>query len=288
MIELRRARSGDERAVGALWERVFGDGEELRTRFFQLCAPFDQTMVLTEDGVVRSFVCVPEMTLRFPNGRALKSGYMYALATDPGARGRGYGQAAMRYGEEFLKGQGADCAILVPAEPSLFRFFGGIDYAPAFSHVRRTFGRGELPAPVAGCAAPAEAEEYNALRRRWLEGRFYADCRDELVRFQKELSQAAGGDLYRLELPGGAGCAAAEPAEDGVLCRELLCAAADVPLALALIGAAVPGERFTVRLPVWMDPAGQRVRWGAVRWLYGHTSPWCPEGEDGYLGLAFD
>lgn len=288
MIELHRARPGEEGAAGALWERVFGDGDGLRARFFQLCAPFDHMMTLTEDGAVRSIVCVPEMTLRFPNGKTLKSGYMYALATDPGARGQGYGQAVMRYGEEFLKEQGADCAILVPAEPSLFRFFGGMGYAPAFSHVRRTYGRGELPARTEGRAVPAEAAEYNALRRRWLEGRFYAGCRDELVQFQKELSQDAGGDIYRLELPGGEGCAAAEPSEDGVLCRELLCAPEDVPLALALLGTRLPGERFTARLPVWTDPAGERMRWGAVRWLYEHPSPWFPGGEDGYLGLAFD
>ena len=47
-------------------------------------------------------------------------------------------------------------------------------------------------------------------------------------------------------------------------------------------------ERYVVRRPVWSGEPGERVLWGAVRWLYDHPSPWCPEGTDGYLGLAFD
>lgn len=287
MIELRRARAGEEQAAAALWSRVFGDGEAFLAEFYRLCLPFEELLVLVEDGVLRSILCAPEMTLRFPNGRSLKCGYMYALATDPQVRERGFGRQMMRYGEEYLKNRGADCAILVPAEPSLFRFFDSLGYVPAFSHLRREISAGQV-IPAEGGAAPAEPEEYNAIRRRWLAGRFYADCGDGLAAFQRFLSQGSGGGIYRLELPGGTGCAAVELDGDAAAVKELLCSPEDLSRALALIAGLHPAARYVLRLPPWWEGPGERVRWGAVRWLYGHPSPWCPEGESGYLGLAFD
>lgn len=137
MVELRKARAGEEKAIAALWGQVFGDDGAFLAEFYRLCVPYDQMLVLAEDSVVRSILCAPEMTMRLPNEKALKCGYMYALATDPEARNQGFGREMMRYGEAHLKNEGADCAILVPAEPSLFRFFDSLDYVPAFSHLRR-------------------------------------------------------------------------------------------------------------------------------------------------------
>lgn len=289
MIEMRRARPGEEMPTAELWNRVFGDGADFLSEFYRLCVPFDRMLVLVEDGVLRSILCAPEMDLRFPNGKSLKSGYMYALATDPEQRGQGYGKDMMRYGEVYLKGIGADCAILVPAEPSLFRFFDELNYVPAFSHIRRELAAEEVPAPAEGDGLyPAGPEEYNRLRRRWLEGHFYADCGDSMTEFEQYLARSCGGDIYRLELPGGPGCAAVEPGGETVEVKELLCAPGNEMRALALLAAQHPARRYVLRLPPWSDQPGERVTWGAVRWLYGHPSPWCPEGETGYLGLAFD
>lgn len=287
MVELRRAKAGEEGAVAALWGRVFGDGEAFLAEFYRQCVPFDQMLVLEEDGVVRSILCAPEMTMRFPNGKSLRCGYMYALATDPAARGQGFGRDMMRYGEVYLKGQGADCAILVPAEPSLFRFFDSLDYIPAFSHIRRERSAAQT-APAEGEAVPAEPEEYNALRRRWLDGRCYADCGGSLVAFQQFLARDTGGDIYRLDLPGGTGCAAVELDEGTAVVKELLCAEQDVDRALAQVAARHPADKYILRLPAWSKGPGERVLWGAVRWLYGRPSPWWPGGQDAYLGLAFD
>lgn len=287
MVELRRAAAGEEQAVSALWSRVFGDGEVFLTEFYRRCVPFERMLVLEEDGVLRTILCAPDMIMRFPNGKSLRCGYMYALATDPSVRGKGFGRDMMRYGEVYLKGRGADCAILVPAEPSLFRFFDSLGYLPAFSHLRREIP-GEQVSPTAEGIAPALPGEYNALRRRWLAGRCYADCDDDLVGFQQYLSRDTGGDIYQLDLPGGAGCAAVELDGDAAVVKELLCAPDDVDRALAQVASRHPADRYILRLPAWAQGPGERVLWGAVRWLYDRPSPWWPEGQDAYLGLGFD
>lgn len=289
MIELRKAKIGEEAEVSALWAKVFGDDGGFLEEFYRRCAPFDRVMVLREEGALRTILTAPLTEVRCPNGRVLKAGYMYALASEPAIRNRGFGRDMMRYGEVCLKGQGADCALLVPAEPSLFRFFDSLDYIPAFSHIRRELAAADCPRVQPGDSLrPAGAEEYNELRRGWLRGRLCMDCSDDMVEFQRWLARESGGDLYRLELPGGAGCAVVELYGDGPVIKELLCAAEDVDRAMALLCVRHPAERFVFRLPVWSGQDGERVLWGAVRWLYGHPSPWWPEGTDGYLGIALD
>lgn len=289
MIEMRRARPEEKRAVADLWGRVFGDDEAFLKEFYRLCVPYERLLVMVEDGVVHTILCAPEISLHCPNGKSLKAGYMYALATEPELRGRGFGKDMMRYGEVYLKGLGADCAILVPAEPSLFRFFDELGYVPAFSHIRQELLAEDVAAPGEGDRmSPAAPAGYNDIRRGWLEGRLYTDCCDELVEFQQMLSQAAGGDIWRLELPGGIGCAAVELVDGMPVVKELLCAPEDVDRGVALLAKQYPAERYVLRLPPWCGRLGERVTWGAIRWLYDHHSPWCPPGEDGYLGLSFD
>ena len=147
---------------------------------------------------------------------------------------------------------------------------------------------GEQVSPTAEGIAPARPGEYNALRRRWLEGRCWAGCGEGLTAFQQFLSRSTGGDIYRLDLPGGPGCAAVELDGEDAVVKELLCAPGDICQAVAQLAARHPARRYVLRLPPWTPGDGQRVLWGAVRWLYGRASPWWPEGEGAYLGLAFD
>ena len=289
MIELRTAKPEEREAVAALWGQVFGDEADFLAGFYEKCAPYDETMVLAEDGVIGAILTAPVVGVRFPDGRAEKAGYMYALAADPAVRGRGFGRELMRFGAECLKEQGADWAVLVPAEPGLFRFFDRLNYTPAFSHLRREVRAGECSPVSSGDAiASATGAEYNALRRRWLEGRLYVDCPDGMVEFQKNVARESGGDLHRLTLPGGDGCAVVEMGEEGPVIKELLCARRDTERATALLCAAYPAERWTFRLPPWCGGEGERVVWGAVRRLH-HRPPFrWPEETEGYLGIALD
>lgn len=289
MIELRKARPGEEAAVAKLWETVFGDDRAFLERFYRDCAPFDQVMVLVEDGALCTFMTAPLVTMRGPEGREIKAGYLYALATEPAVRSRGFGREMMEYSQTFLREQGAQCALLVPAEPSLFRYFNGLGYPTAFSHLRREYTAAQCPKPWEwDSIRPAGPEEYNALRRKWLEGRLFMDCGDGMIRFQEYLAQESGGGLCRLELPGGPGCAVVERYGDTAVVKELLCAPEDIDRAVGLLGRAYPAEGYVLRLPSWAGREGERVLWGSVGWLGEDPAPWWPDGTEGYLGIALD
>ena len=290
MIEMHRARPEEAPGAAALWRAVFGDGDALIRRYYDLCASYDRQLALTEGGEVRSILSVPEMALSFPNGRTLRAGYIYALATRPGDRGKGYAAGLLRYAEALLRDGGCDCAVTVPAQRSLFRFFGTQGYAPAFSYLRAELTPADLPDDLPGKDAltiPTPGQ-YAALRRALLAGRFYADLGEAGAAFQHYLSRESGAGMYLLTLPGGDGGAAAELEGDCLTVKELLGADAAIPAAAALLLRRHSARRCVLRLPPWSAFPGESVPFGAVRWLFGRPSPWCPPGAGGYLGCAFD
>ena len=289
MMELKTAGPGREQAVAELWAKVYGDDGGFLERFYADCVPFEDVTVAEEDGAVRTILTAPAVRVHLPEGREVPAGYMYALASEPTVRNRGLGRDMMRFGAKVWQEKGAACTLLVPAEPSLFRFFDSLGYVPAFSHLRREYTAADCPDPCEGdSVVPAGPEEYNALRRKWLEGRLYMDCPTGMIAFQQYLARESGGDLYRLELPGGTGCAVVEGYDGVPVIKELLCAPEDVDRALGQLKKTHPAERYVLRLPVWVGGAGERVLWGAVGFFEETPPAWWPEGTDGYLGIALD
>ena len=80
-----------------LWKLAFGDSDGYIDLFYKTAAGPEDVLVLLEDGVVYSILALPAVELALPDGDTASSAYVYALATDPAARGRGYGRMLLRY-----------------------------------------------------------------------------------------------------------------------------------------------------------------------------------------------
>ena len=122
MLELHQAHLEELIPAEALWSQVFGDDAAFQRDFYAL-TDLSGPLVLTEDGQVQAMLALPEVTLTFPDGWSVKGGYVYALATRPEARGRGYAGLLLRYACEILRKRQADCILTVPPHPPLFSFF---------------------------------------------------------------------------------------------------------------------------------------------------------------------
>ena len=285
MIQMKRASEADRETIRRLWAAEFGDGNDFIDGFCAWCT-LEQVFLLWDDGTPRTMIAAPLVDVTLPGGGSARAGYLYALTTDRAARGAGFGRMMLHYADFCLQNQGADCAVLVPAEASLFRFFGPVGFVPAFSLVRREVGAEELSAPPMGALRPVGPEEYRAIQEERLADAAHMVSPLGLLTQQKALCLGGGGDLYALDLPGGRGCACAEVRPDGTaLVRELL-APGDPLAALSVLHSVLDAPAYTLRLPA--GEAGEEWPFGAVKWYRPESARQWAGLEKGYLGLALD
>lgn len=280
--QIRWATAADLSQIHPLWEQVFGDPPEAQRAVLAAFGGPRRVLLLLEGGRLCSMTCLPTVALRDGWGQTERAAYLYALATHPDARGRGLAARLMARGEALLAAEGCGAVALVPAQPSLFAYYEGLGYQPAFFHCRWE-GRAEgLPAPLSRPIA-VSPEVYGRLRKATLGGTPRLDYPADLLLLQGLLSRLTGGGLYRLELPGGVGCAAVEGRGEEMWVKELLCAPGDGPQALAQLASLHSAPRWRVCSPDETGLGGRQLPFGVVRPLNGGVHP-----EPSYLGLAFD
>lgn len=292
MIDMRPSRPDEAEEQKRLWKQAFGDDPRYIDWFYQCCWHPENMLLLLEDGNLASMLALLPHGLTLPNGAEVTAYYVYALATDAAVRSKGYGRQLLHYVDDHLKALGADCVTVVPAEPSLFKFFGTVGFAPGFSTRKVELLRDESKEPQPGDQVfPATPEEYNAIRNRLLAGTPAVTYDTELVRYQEGMCRLSGGGLYRILAGGVEGCAAVEYAdEDSVLFKELLLPRQNIPQALAVFAQSLPGRRCHVRTPAcWEGLPGSYLQpFGMLKWYNSDKAALWQEGTKGYMGLGFD
>ena len=143
----------------ALWQEAFGDPDDYLELFFSTAFSPARSRCITKDGQTAAmlywFGCTVE-------GKPYA--YLFAVATAKSFRGQGLCRALMADTHRHLKELGYAGAILVPAEKSLFGFYGSMGYQN-FGGVSR-FSR--QPGEVAAALQPVDAETYYDLRQKLL------------------------------------------------------------------------------------------------------------------------
>lgn len=156
-IEIRTSRWQEVPALEAIWREAFPeDTPEQIGDFFALGFAPERSLALCREDRPRS-------VLYWFDGiwGGGSFAYLYAVATSRTERGRGYSSRLIEAACETLKTQGYDGALLVPAEPGLFRFYEKLGFAPCCP------GR-KLRISDAGALAPLTPREYEAFRRPFL------------------------------------------------------------------------------------------------------------------------
>lgn len=219
---VRAARAEDFKEIVECWARSFGDPRELVTEMIEHGGLMEHAVAaVTEGRVCGVSFCFD--SLRFG---ALRAGYRYAVCTLPEYRGLGIGAALCRETTERCFARGADMILTVPGDRGLERWY------------REAFGMGLLlrcaavPVEVFGPGPECvqiSCEEYAALRA----GRGGVGVPASMLAAQDAIFRHTGGGSGFFRAGNAPVCA--EKDGDGVLVRELLCAAEERDAALRAV-----------------------------------------------------
>lgn len=142
-----------------LWKLAFGDTEEFLDGFFATAYAPQRCRCVLEKGNIAAVLYWFDV---FRDDR--KYAYLYAVATHPEFRGRGFCRTLMADTHKLLARRGYAGAILVPQKEGLRNMYASFGY-------RDWGGAAEFSCPAGKTAVPLRAisqAEYAALRRIYL------------------------------------------------------------------------------------------------------------------------
>lgn len=158
-MTIDRPSSSQLPALRQLWKQAFGDADSFLDLFYRVGFSLDRCRCVTLDKLP---VAALYWFDAFWEGRKLA--YLYAIATDEAHRGKGLCKALMADTHRLLKEFGYTGCLLVPAEGSLFDFYGSMGYRTVSTLREFTIQAGDTPVAL----TPIGAEEYAALRKKML------------------------------------------------------------------------------------------------------------------------
>lgn len=292
MSTIRTAVPEDLPQLKDLWRKCFGDPSAYVDIFFQKFCSMDQVLVLGDEGEVDSMLALLENTLILPTGEEVPVGYVYALATNPYMQGKGHARQIMTYANDVLRQWGKKAITLVPASPSLHRFFESLGLDECFATRKVEVLASSLTGETGGgVMTPISPQEYNQIRADYLKGTFHMAYSDKMISFQEIGSHLAYGDLYRIEVNGVVGCAAIEYVQKRrLLVKELLLPVEEMPKAVEIIAKEMEASRYHVRTPAFWDglPGSYCQAFGMIKWYDTDLRTKYFAVQDAYLGLGFD
>ena len=222
----REVRPDDREALISRWVRVFGDPPALVEAFLDLLPEMGTGVTEEENGaLLGAAYLVDGFTLVAPDAAPEKCGYLYAVAVEEHARGKGIGARLSQATAKIGRTRGAKLICTLPAEPSLYHWYASVLSLHEVTH-RALYSSPEIPR-----AESLSAEEYGRRREELLAGCCHVRLSPPALRFQEKLCLCYGGGFYA--------------AGDGIFC------------------ACREGEGW--RIPELLGPGGSLPAWDGLR-----------------------
>ena len=303
MIEIRLAQEGEIDQQKELWKLCFGDEDSYTNFYFQNKYQKKETFLLIYNGKIASMLTMMPIRIIFPDNRNYNSVMLYAIGTHPDFRNHGFSTKLMTHSEKYLAALGTLFSTLVPAENSLFDFYGNRGYKKCF-YVRETL----FPAhkiidlkthyQYEVSISPSIPVEYNKIRSDILKQHFYTEYNIEQVEYQQKLSRQSGADIYTIDFKHHSnkvnnvkGCALVERVnKKRVIIKELLLPGENLYIpVLKKLSRGITADEYLIRTPAHLGRSleGTVRPFGMIKALQEFDLELLCAGQ-GYLGIAFD
>lgn len=111
--------------ISALWQNIFDENEDVTKLFFKKIYGICKNPTIEYNGKILSSAFLIPCEIE-----EYKGYYIYCALTHIDYRGKGLMAKVLSKSEEILKKDGFDFLLLVPAEKSLFNYYGKFGYVP--------------------------------------------------------------------------------------------------------------------------------------------------------------
>lgn len=295
MSEVRLAKKGETARQKEIWKLCFGDSDIYIDFYYAHRYKEDETALLLHDGQISAMLTMIPVRMVTSDNRNFQSAMLYAIATHPNYRNRGFASQLMNFSEKYLTANNIDFSILVPAEKHLFDFYRKKGYQEGF-YIREALFTGAMLDSLSICKtyrctiSSSIPKEYNDRRNKQLSGRLHLAYADEEIAYQKKLSQQSGADIYAIDIEEIQGCAVIERiSPDKLLIKEILLPEELIAMVIKQIALLLPAREYILRTPAYLGQSlGGSIRpFGMIR-EQREMDIEIRQKDLGYLGLAFD
>lgn len=197
-LEITRPALADYDEIQQLWVSAFGDSPDYVRFFLKKGDPSETGLLLRSGGRAASMLFLLPSVLRL-EGRFYPCRYLYAAATHPEFQGRGFFSLLEEEACRLSREEGVDFIGLVPAAPSLFRFYQKFGYRIRFYQNQSLLAGGKDPGEALRIT-PCSADDFLRLRWEWLQKRpVFFEFASPFDRYRYEELRYAGGEVFLAE-----------------------------------------------------------------------------------------
>lgn len=281
-IKFTTAKSSMIFQLKELWKLVFGDADNYINLFFEHRFVPDQTMVALLDGVPVSMLFLLPITV-CTNNEEYDAKYIYAVGTHPDYRSQGLSGKLLEATHERLIAEGVALSMLVPAEPSLFDYYGARGYKTQFYCNVVDYTADVCSSPVE--LRPVSLSQMQRLRDQCFgKSRLYARWNSKALSYQQKETELLGGEILSFFFP-EEGYAVCYPTEDSVIIKEWAASSVNINI-LNSIAARYNRRQIWLRLAADMDKKCVPKPFAMTKWYISERT--AQTGKAPYISLVLD
>lgn len=211
----------------SLWKTVFGDEDEYISLFFDNYFNEAEVMGAIEGSRLVSMLFLLPMKVKTME-RSFDAKYIYAVATLPEYRGRGISTKLLDETHKYLKKEGIDLSVLVPASESLFKFYFDRGFKTEFKIDLVSWDRQE-PSDIE--TIPLEETDLSSLKylrdEYFSKSSLYCEYDEKALAYREKETALIGGKVLTFTVDNLLGYAVCIPLSEYVLIKEFAFAADD-------------------------------------------------------------
>ena len=237
-----------------VWETVFASADG--AIFFDYYFDSNLSLVAAQDDVLATGYLLPAGNLIYGENceNTIPCAMIYAIATLPEYRRRGYAAAIVQNLITAGRAAGYPAIVLCPSEDSLFKYYSANTELFDFFFTNEQRYKKIPPESGKTHISKISADEYCKHRRALLKDTPHIDLERRAIEYQRLLCDLFGGGLYRIDSPHGASYAVVEKQAGSTLIKELLTPDGGEADALSAVAAKFPASEYIVRTPAQNHP----------------------------------